>query len=117
MRPNSAEAKHEDCELGSCDCSPTAKKAFRSSLWGIVRELGKYSIMGMTITSLLTTLIPEEAVPEYIGSSGTFAAGCHGNTSKMKGGQIKSRAFTERSENNGHNHGAYTGHDGPTMKG
>ena len=49
------------------------KKSFFKSFLGIVRNLGKYFLLGMFIASLLTVLVPEEAIPRYIGSSGAFA--------------------------------------------
>ena len=42
-------------------------------LSAIVKELGKYFLLGMFIASLLTVIIPEETIPKYIGSSGWFA--------------------------------------------
>lgn len=53
-------------------CKPEKKSFFKSFL-GIVRNLGKYFLLGMFIASLLTAFIPEEAIPKYIGSSGVFA--------------------------------------------
>ena len=49
------------------------KISFLKSFVDIVKDLGKYFILGMFIASLLTVFIPEEAIPKYIGSSGVFA--------------------------------------------
>ncbi|MDP2923993.1 MAG: permease [Candidatus Omnitrophota bacterium] len=61
-----------ECE----SCLPTCKVekiGFWKSFIDIIKDLGKYFILGMFIASLLTVLIPEEAIPKYIGSSGVFA--------------------------------------------
>lgn len=56
----------------SCSVEP-----FRPTLWGslwhILRDLGPYFLLGMALAALLTTLIPEEAIPRYIGGSGPLA--------------------------------------------
>lgn len=49
------------------------KTGFWRSLIDIIKNLGRYFILGMFIASLLTVLVPEEAIPRYIGSSGVFA--------------------------------------------
>lgn len=56
----------------SPDCEGEKIGFWRSSI-KITRDLGKYFLLGMFIASLLTVLIPEEAIPKYIGSSGVFA--------------------------------------------
>ena len=62
------------CNTDSCSCGcETEKTSFLKSLINIIKELGKYFIVGMFIASLLTTLIPKEAIPGYIGASGAFA--------------------------------------------
>lgn len=62
------------CSSGKCGCDDVAKKiTFLSSFWNITKELGKYFLIGMVIASLLSTLIPEELIPQYIGSSGFLA--------------------------------------------
>ncbi len=61
------------CEEGNCGCTDEHTKSFWKSLWGILKGLSKYFFLGMAIASIMTTLIPEEAVPKYIGSSGIFA--------------------------------------------
>lgn len=56
----------------SCSSNP-----FRPTLWGslrqVLRELGPYFLIGMALAAVLTTLIPEEAIPRYIGGSGPLA--------------------------------------------
>lgn len=57
-------------------CSPTCeieRIGFWKSFIDIIKDLGKYFLFGMFIASLLTVLVPEEAIPKYIGSSGVFA--------------------------------------------
>lgn len=54
-------------------CEETEKLTFSRSFFRITKDLGKYFILGMFIASLLMVLIPEEAIPKYIGSSGVFA--------------------------------------------
>lgn len=60
-----------------CQSCPPGCEAEKVSFWkafaGISKELSKYFVLGMFIASLLTVLIPEEAIPRYIGSSGVFA--------------------------------------------
>lgn len=53
-----------------CDVEKTG---FLKNFLDIVKNLGKYFILGMFIASLLTVFIPEDAIPRYIGSSGVFA--------------------------------------------
>jgi len=49
------------------------KKGFWKGFIQISKDLGPYFLLGMLIASLMTVLIPTEAIPRYIGSSGTFA--------------------------------------------
>lgn len=61
-------------ECKSCpDFEQGQKLSFLKSFILIAKSLGKYFFLGMFIASLLTVLIPEEAIPKYIGSSGIFA--------------------------------------------
>lgn len=46
---------------------------FIRSYVNILRSLGKYFLLGMFIASLLNSLVPEDAIHQYIGSRGTFA--------------------------------------------
>lgn len=61
-----------ECEPCPSDCE-VERMGFWRSFLDIVKDLGKYFLLGMFIASLLTVLIPEEAIPKYIGSSGVFA--------------------------------------------
>lgn len=62
------------CASEKCGCDDeTEKITFLSSFWNITKELGKYFLLGMVIASLLSTFIPEGAIPKYIGSSGLLA--------------------------------------------
>jgi len=60
-----------------CESCPPACEVERIGFWrcflDIVKDLGKYFLLGIFIASLLTVLIPEEVIPQYIGSSGVFA--------------------------------------------
>lgn len=49
------------------------KLSFLKSFVLIAKNLGKYFFLGMFIASIFTVLIPEHAIPKYIGSSGIFA--------------------------------------------
>ena len=57
----------------ACPPAPDANKGFRNSFVTIAKDLGKYFILGMLIASALTTLVPQDAVVKYIGSSGVLA--------------------------------------------
>ena len=61
------------CDCASCLSESGKKPTFLISLLKIIKELGKYFIVGVFIASLLTVLIPEEAIPAYIGAEGIFA--------------------------------------------
>lgn len=63
------EAEGKSCSLEI----PEQKVSFLECFKEIILSLGKYFLLGMFIASILTTLIPEEAIPKYIGSSGVFA--------------------------------------------
>ncbi len=62
----------DDCTPCSADCDVERPRFWRSFVQ-IIRNLGKYFILGMLIASVLTIFIPEEAIPQYIGASGIFA--------------------------------------------
>ena len=70
-------ASNKTVELvGSIPCKPNCMPeniGFWKSYINIFKSLGKYFFLGMFIASLLTVLVPEEAIPKYIGSSGIFA--------------------------------------------
>jgi len=62
------------CSCGDgCDCDDSQHKSFFTSLIDIVKNLGKYFLLGMVLASLMTTFVPEKAVPQYIGTSGPLA--------------------------------------------
>ncbi|MBN4057190.1 permease, partial [bacterium AH-315-J21] len=64
--------RDEDC----CDddsCAVDGKVSFWVSAKNITLELGKYFVLGLLIASVLTALIPEGAIAEYIGASGIWA--------------------------------------------
>ena len=74
MRGFVSAQKSVDTSCGYCPPGCEAEKiGFWKSFLDIIKDLGKYFILGMFIASLLTVLIPEEAIPKYIGSSGPFA--------------------------------------------
>jgi uncharacterized membrane protein YraQ (UPF0718 family) len=60
-----------------CGCCPPEfedkKAGFLKSFIEIAKNLGKYFVLGMFIASVFTVLIPQGAIPKYIGSSGAFA--------------------------------------------
>lgn len=59
---------------GKCPPEEIAeKKSFLKNFIEIAKELGKYFLIGMFVASLLAVLVPEDAIPKYIGSSGPFA--------------------------------------------
>ncbi len=69
-----SQQKTVDTGCGYCPPGCEAEKTdFWKNFFSIIKDLGKYFILGMFIASLLTVLIPEEAIPKYIGSSGPFA--------------------------------------------
>lgn len=61
--------KRQSCPSG-CGME---KVSFWKAFVSISKELSKYFVLGMFIATLLTILIPEEAIPRYVGSSGVFA--------------------------------------------
>ncbi|MFC1514793.1 permease [Candidatus Omnitrophota bacterium] len=63
----------ENCDCDSCLTDSKKKKTFLGSFLKITKDLGKYFILGIFVASLLTVLIPKEAIPHYIGASGVFA--------------------------------------------
>ena len=60
-----------------CGCSGGEDGAGPKKFWplfaDIVKDLGKYFVLGMAIASLLAVALPEGAVMRYIGSSGPLA--------------------------------------------
>lgn len=66
----SLDAASESSLISACK---EEKISFWKSFFNIIKELGKYFILGMFIASFLTVFIPKEAISKYIGSSGVFA--------------------------------------------
>ncbi len=65
-----------DSDGNCCDddsCAVDGKVSFWVSAKNITLELGKYFVLGLLIASVLTALIPEGAISEYIGASGIWA--------------------------------------------
>ncbi|MEK7722327.1 MAG: permease [Elusimicrobiota bacterium] len=60
-----------------CGCSGGDEEEGTKKFWpvfiDILKDLAKYFVLGMAIASLLTVLVPLEAIPRYIGSSGPLA--------------------------------------------
>lgn len=73
MPSESSNTECDSCSSSNSTVSKAEKITFLKSFLNIVKDLGKYFILGMFIASLLTVIIPEEAIPRYIGSSGVFA--------------------------------------------
>ena len=63
----------EDCDCESCQDDGKKRKSFPMCFLRITKDLGKYFILGIFVASFLTVLIPEKAIPKYIGTSGIFA--------------------------------------------
>ncbi len=76
VMPAEAINEKECCkEEENCSCTVGATARFWPSLLTIIKSLGKYFLLGMAIASILMTLIPESAIPKYIGTSGIYAYG------------------------------------------
>jgi uncharacterized protein len=60
-----------------CACATGSDTADKVGFWfsakAITLELGKYFVLGIFIASVLSALIPADAIAEYIGSSGVWA--------------------------------------------
>ena len=71
-----APAPEKKCCSG-CGCSGGEEEDGPKKFWpvfiDILKDLSKYFVLGMAIASLLTVLIPPDAIPRYIGSSGPLA--------------------------------------------
>jgi len=61
----------------SCVCCLKDEGIEKKGFWKVFVQINKdlcpYFLLGMLIASLMTALIPPEAIPRYIGSSGVFA--------------------------------------------
>ena len=64
-------------EKADCGCCADGETHERPKFWGslleILKHLSVYFLLGLFIASLLMTLVPEESIPKYIGSSGPLA--------------------------------------------
>jgi len=71
-----APAQAKKCCSG-CGCSEGEEdegpKKFWPVFFDILKDLGKYFVIGMVIASLLTVLLPPGVITRYIGSSGPLA--------------------------------------------
>lgn len=60
-----------------CGCGGAGEKEGPRKFWpvflDIIKDLGKYFVLGMAIATLLTVLLPQDLVLRYIGSSGPLA--------------------------------------------
>ncbi len=71
-----APSEEKKCCSG-CGCGGGAEEDEPKKFWpvfvDILKELGKYFLLGMAIASLLTVLLPPGFIMKYIGSSGPLA--------------------------------------------
>jgi len=59
---------------GGCGANTPAETGFWPGLWGILRKITPYFLLGMGIAAVLSAILPEEAIPRYLGgSSGVWA--------------------------------------------
>jgi uncharacterized protein len=69
--------KRSDTHEENSECCQTDNACksigFMRSYVNILRSLGKYFLLGIFIASILNSLIPEDAISQYIGSRGTLA--------------------------------------------
>lgn len=66
------EARSCSCD-DNCGCESESRISLWKSFWNNIKSLGKYFLIGIFLASLLTTLVPEEAIPNYLGTSGPFS--------------------------------------------
>lgn len=66
-----AGAIEDECKC--CKDDAHKKSSFLRCFIKIIIDLGRYFLLGLFIASVLTVLIPHDAIPKYIGSSGIFA--------------------------------------------
>ncbi|MCM8795858.1 MAG: permease, partial [Candidatus Omnitrophica bacterium] len=63
-----------NCSGSECSMDVESQNlSFLKCFIGIITNLGRYFLLGLFIASLLMVLVPEDAIPRYIGSSGPFA--------------------------------------------
>lgn len=70
--PDEPDAGGAGCQT-DCECETMTRVSFWRSAKNITLELGKYFVLGILIASVLSALIPEGAIAEYLGSSGVRA--------------------------------------------
>lgn len=70
--PAAAKPCCSGCASGGAEEEEGPKK-FWPVFLDIIKELGKYFVLGMVIASLLVVLLPQDVVMRYIGSSGPLA--------------------------------------------
>ena len=62
-----------DCQQSCGNDGISHKEGFWKNFVIITKDLGKYFLIGMFIAGILSAVMPEDAVSEYIGSSGPLA--------------------------------------------
>jgi uncharacterized membrane protein YraQ (UPF0718 family) len=62
------------CELPDIRTPGDCQVRFWSSLWTILRAITPYFLLGMLIAGVLSALLPEDAIPRYLGGSTGTAA-------------------------------------------
>jgi uncharacterized membrane protein YraQ (UPF0718 family) len=61
------------CEALAAASPGSARAEFWASLWAILRSITPYFLLGMLIAGVLSALLPEDAVPRYLGGSSGVA--------------------------------------------
>ncbi|MFH1619107.1 MAG: permease [bacterium] len=56
-----------------CYTEEEENAGFLANFWSVSKSLGKYFMIGMLISAVLTVLLPENAISRYIGGSGPAA--------------------------------------------
>lgn len=69
--PAAAETESACCANDCCDPEPPT---LRASLTDILRETVPYLLLGLGIAALLTTLLPPDAIPRFLGGASGVAA-------------------------------------------
>jgi hypothetical protein len=62
-----------DCKDERADHPNSEKESFWKNFRHILRDIGKYFLIGLFVAAFLTILIPEKAIPNYIGGAGLVA--------------------------------------------
>jgi uncharacterized protein len=72
--PSNAAPCHSDALVGDPRTAPGERSRFWSALRGILRSVTPYFLLGMLIAAGLSALLPEAAIPRFLGgSSGVWA--------------------------------------------